>query len=268
MAATISAIPRPGRTWRSPPDTGLPVGAEHTFSCTIRGASIDQRFRDPNNGLATLDEGDFFNTGGTSNVLNISYYTKSDDNDVTLTHPGRYDFNGFGGHTATELLRAHVAVPIQGRNAAGWVGTLPWYFERVSASDPGWDRLRYDGQSTNPMGDPLMFQVDVVASKTYEVMILTGDTIWNHDQESFRCTRDGAAESRPRRRCRDTQIVDCGAPGRRTAAACKSPGAAARPTRVRAITAGYAYHDDRRRQRRHGHVMMKMEDLGGSTARR
>ncbi|NLF73794.1 MAG: hypothetical protein GX575_32565, partial [Candidatus Anammoximicrobium sp.] len=136
----------------------MPVGAEHTIVVYDPGDLIDQRFRDPNNSLATLDEGEFFYSGGTGNLMNISYYTKSDDNDVTLTHPGRYDFNGFGNHTATEQYYEPLS-PFQEKtiNTAGWVGTLPWYFERFSASDPGWDRLRYDGQSTDPMGNPLTF---------------------------------------------------------------------------------------------------------------
>ncbi len=101
----------------------MPVGAEsRSVNVYDPGDLIDQRFRDPNNGLATLDEGEFFYSGGTSNLLNISYYTKSDDNDVTLTHPGRYDFNGFGGQRPRSELRA--VSPFQTRPAAtrpaGW----------------------------------------------------------------------------------------------------------------------------------------------------
>ncbi|NLF73801.1 MAG: hypothetical protein GX575_32605, partial [Candidatus Anammoximicrobium sp.] len=84
--------------------------------------------------------------------------------DDTLPDAWRFDFNGFGGHTAD----GYTDVPpwqAKAGHAFGWVGTLPWYFERFSASDPGWDRLRYDGQSTDPMGNPLTFAVDVVPGK-------------------------------------------------------------------------------------------------------
>ena len=69
-------------------------------------------------------------------------------NDITLVAPGRYDFNGFGGHAETNYMGVS---PFQTypANSAGWATTapyyLPWYFERNSATDPGWDRLRYDG---------------------------------------------------------------------------------------------------------------------------
>ncbi len=97
----------------------------------------------------------------------------------------RFDFNGFGAHTALGYVGV---LPWQEKSAGspfGWVGALPWYFERGSASDPLWDQLRYDGQLTNPMGEPVTFAVDVLAGKRYEVLILTGDTVWNHDQQQF-----------------------------------------------------------------------------------
>ncbi|NLF72389.1 MAG: cadherin repeat domain-containing protein, partial [Candidatus Anammoximicrobium sp.] len=96
----------------------------------------------------------------------------------------RFDFDGFGGHAEAGYTGVS---PWQAKagNAFGWVETLPWYFERGSAADAGWDKLRYDGQTTNPMGEPVTFAVDVLAGKQYEVMILTGDTIWNHDQQQF-----------------------------------------------------------------------------------
>ena len=71
----------------------MPVGAKHTIIVYDPGDLIDQRFRDPFGGGDTLDEGDFFTSGGSPNLLNISYYTESHSNNVTLTHPGRYDFN-------------------------------------------------------------------------------------------------------------------------------------------------------------------------------
>jgi len=133
-------------------------------------------------------------------LMNISYFASDADrgdaasNDITLTAPGRYDFNGFGNHTEPNYMGVS---PFQTypENGAGWVTEspyyLPWYFERGDASEDGWDRLRYDGQATNPMGDPLRFQVDAVAGQTYEVMILTGDASWNHDQESFTVSGSG-----------------------------------------------------------------------------
>ena len=55
----------------------------------------------------------------------------------------------------------------------------------------GDEKLKYDGQATDNMGTPLTFVVDVEAGKTYEVMIFTGDTGWNHDREKFTVTGSG-----------------------------------------------------------------------------
>jgi len=153
----------------------VPVGGEYIIISNDLTDLIGTRF-------LGLPEGAFLSPDGV--LMNISYLSGTDNNDVTLTAPGRYDFNGFGGHTETNYMPMS---PFQEKtgNTAGWEGTLPWYFERFSASDPGWDQLRYDGQSTDPMGNPLTFAVDVVPGKAYEVMILTGDASWNHDLQQF-----------------------------------------------------------------------------------
>jgi len=125
-------------------------------------------------------------------LVNVSYMDDLQgafDNDVVLTAPGRFDFNGFHEVTQSSLpydMWEGVS-PFQTypENMAGWVGTLPWYFERLSVTNPDWDALRYDGQTTNPMGDPVNFRVDVIAGQTYEVMILAGDASWNHDDQGY-----------------------------------------------------------------------------------
>ena len=171
----------------------VPVGGEYVIISNDSTDLIRTRFRG-------LSEGAFLSPNPNL-LMNISYLAGVDDNDVVLTAPGRYDFNGFDNRTEENYIGVS---PFQTypENGAGWVTEspyyLPWYFERGDASQAGWDRLRYDGQATNPMGDPLQFQVDVVDNKTYEVMILTGDASWNHDRESFTVTgseADGSSDS-------------------------------------------------------------------------
>ncbi|HPM82318.1 MAG TPA: choice-of-anchor Q domain-containing protein, partial [Candidatus Anammoximicrobium sp.] len=126
---------------------GMPVGAEHTIIVYDPDDLIDQRFRDPNNGLATLEEGDFFYSGGTSTLMNISYYTKSHNNDVTLTHPGRFDFNGYNNVTAPNYM----GVP----ETQLWDGSFGWSAlgpvdafvrpEYYPAPHPTVDPLLWDG---------------------------------------------------------------------------------------------------------------------------
>jgi len=97
----------------------------------------------------------------------------------------QFDFNGFHGRTALGYLGVSPWQEKSAESPYGWVGPLPWYFERYDSSNPGWDPLRYDGQSTNTSGEPVTFAVDVLAGKAYEVMILTGDPSWNHDLQQF-----------------------------------------------------------------------------------
>ncbi len=166
---TVNTTPVSGPTYGT-----LTLYADGTFSYTHDGS---QNFSDS----FTYEVTDAVGHQSQA-VVSISVLDSSPLKDMW-----RFDFNGFGGHTETGYTGVS---PFQAKdgNAFGWVGTLPWYFERFAASDPGWDKLRYDGQSTNPMGDPLQFQVDVVDNQTYEVMILTGDAAWNHDRESFTVT--------------------------------------------------------------------------------
>jgi len=158
----------------------VPVGAEFIIISNDLTELIDTRF----NGLP---EGAFLSPGGV--LMNISYRAGVDDNDVVLKAPGRYDFNGYGGYTETNYMPMSPFQAKDSGNAAGWVTTspyyLPAYFERYTPTAPDWNRLRYDGQATNTSGDPVLFSVDVVAGKAYEVMILTGDAYWNHDREQF-----------------------------------------------------------------------------------
>jgi len=168
------------------PQFSIPIGAEFYVVSKIPEPDWDTRF-------VGLPEGAFLSAGST--LMNISYFASdtersdTDDNDIVLTAPGRYDFNGYGGHTETNYMAVSPFQAKDSGNTAGWVTTspyyLPWYFERYTPTAPDWNRLRYDGQATHTSGDPLLFSVDVVAGKAYEVMILTGDAYWNHDREQF-----------------------------------------------------------------------------------
>ncbi|MCY2987135.1 MAG: autotransporter-associated beta strand repeat-containing protein, partial [Planctomycetota bacterium] len=64
----------------------MPVGAAFRVIDNNLADTIDTQF----NGLG---EDAFFTAGGY--VMNISYQSGSDNNDVTLTHPGRYDFDAY-----------------------------------------------------------------------------------------------------------------------------------------------------------------------------
>ena len=183
--------------------TGIPWGGVFRIIDNNDTDRIETRFQ----GLA---EGAYFVWNGYT--LNISYYAGDDDNDVVLTRPAHLDFNGFGEHTEPGYTGVS---PWQEKTGSdlGWVDTLPWYYERFSAGDPDWDKLRYDGQSTTPMGDPLVFGIDVAAGQAYEVMILTGDPSWNHDKEQFQ-VYDGSLQSPEEMPdltqplSADTQVVD------------------------------------------------------------
>ena len=248
-----------GGTLLVEPQFPIPVGAEFVIISKLPNPRLDTRF-------LGLPEGDFLDVGNV--VMNISYVASdrgrgdSHNNDVVLTAPGRYDFNGFGGHTETDLhapcRRSRRIRPAYGRLGRD---VLPCYFERYSASDPGWDKLRYDGQSTNPMGDPLTFRVNVLAGKTYEVMILTGDASWNHDRESFKVV--GSAVGDVHHHLARGQRVGRRGPGRQRRAGHLGRRQAQHEHGL--LPLGPLDHH-RRRHARHGrHDHLTMDDLGGGS---
>ena len=161
----------------------VPVGGEFIIISNDLTELIGTRF----NGLP---EGVFLYPGGV--LMNISYLAGVNDNDIVLTTPGRYDFNGYNGYTADNYMPVSPFTGYGGGNAAGWLTLPERYFERSYPVAPPYtssdERLRYDGHSTNRSGDPISFRLDVVAATTYEVMILTGDVRWNHDRELFTAT--------------------------------------------------------------------------------
>jgi autotransporter-associated beta strand protein len=166
----------------------VPVGGEYIIISNDLAELIGTRF-------LGLPEGAFLSPDGV--LMNISYLAGVNDNDVVLTAPGRYDFNGFNGYTADNYMPIS---PFQGKtgNTAGWQTLPPQWFERHYPIAPPYTapapvapdtvserRLRYDGHATDTLGNQLTFEVDVVPGKTYEVMILTGDAAWNHDRQLF-----------------------------------------------------------------------------------
>ena len=159
---------------------GVPFGAEFRIIDNDLTDLITTRFLD-------LPEMAFLSPGGV--LMNISYLAGSDRNDVVLTRPGRYDFDGYHGYTAENYIGISPFLLYGDGNAMGWLTLPPRYFERNWPVLPPYtapeERLKYDGQSTDRNGDPLTFAVDLVAGQAYEVMILTGDVTWNHDRMRF-----------------------------------------------------------------------------------
>ncbi len=158
-----------------------PVGGEYIIISNDPSEVLGTRFNN-------LPEGAFLYPGGL--MMNISYIAGVGDNDVVLTAPGRFDFNGYHGYTATNYGGISPFTQKTGSNSAGWQTLPPQYFEREYTAVPPCTAipdplLRFDGQSTDNMGNPLTFETTVVAGKAYEVMILTGDTVWNHDRQQF-----------------------------------------------------------------------------------
>jgi len=186
-----------GGTLLVQPQFAVPVGAEFRIIDNDSTDLIDTRF-------LGLPEGAFLYPSGV--LMNISYLSGLDSNDVTLTAPGRYDFNGFHGYTdpTDNYMPVSPFTEKTGANSAGWQTLPPRYFERSWPVEPPYltadQRLKYDGHSTDRSGNPLTFEVDVVAGKQYEVMILTGDVTWNHDQQRFTVSGSGVTGT--------TQVVD------------------------------------------------------------
>ncbi|HPM81104.1 MAG TPA: autotransporter-associated beta strand repeat-containing protein, partial [Candidatus Anammoximicrobium sp.] len=177
---------------------GMPFGGEHTIIVYDPGDLIDQRFRDPDNGGATLHEGGFFSSGGTSNLLNISYYTKSHANDVTLTHPGRFDFNGYSQTTAPNYVGVPESQVKSGSNTFGWDAAIGSFVrpENYPPPHPTADPLLSDGHWVQ-QGTVRTFQVQVVRDRTYQVQILTGDWVHPRDWQQFRVYDPGPGGSGP-----------------------------------------------------------------------
>jgi hypothetical protein len=172
----------------------VPAGAEYWLIDNDDEEDIDTRF-------LSLPEGAVLTAGGA--LLRISYESNEGGNDVTLTQTSddtipdewRLDFDGFHGYTAEGYTGVS---PFQWKDGRlfGWVESLPprWFERNYPVAPPyinadpiiqSEQRLRYDGQATDTLGNPLTFAVDVVAGKQYEVMILTGDAGWNHDKQQF-----------------------------------------------------------------------------------
>jgi len=164
----------------------LPVGGEFRIIDNAGANPVGTRFDG-------LPEGAFVT--GLGQLMNISYRA-GDGNDVVLTTPGRFDFNGFYGYTAGNYMPVSPFAQKTGANVAGWQTLPPRYFERNWPVEPPYtndqERLKYDGHQTDRLGNPLTFELDVAAGKAYEVMLLTGDVTWNHDRQQFTVSGSGA----------------------------------------------------------------------------
>ena len=186
---------------------GLPVGAEFRIIDNDNTDLITTRFQG-------LPEGAFLTAGGV--MMNISYLSGSNDNDVTLTAPGRFDFNGYNGYTADNYVGVSPFQQKTSGNSYGWQTLPPRYFERNYPVNPPYttaeERLKFDGHSTDRVGSPLTFETTVVAGKAYNVCLLTGDTNWNHDKQQFQVWDGSTAEPPltvdPTNPPAGTQIVD------------------------------------------------------------
>jgi hypothetical protein len=161
----------------------LPFGAELRIIDNDSTEAIlnDSRF----NGLPESAFVTIFNQ-----LMNISYRAGDDINDVVLTPPGRLDFNGSHGYTAPNYIGVPPSQLKSGSNNFGWWDDPALTSNPLPASNVEWNRvpfdlLRHDLQRTDSNQTPITFEVDVVAGKTYEVMLLTGDINENHDREQF-----------------------------------------------------------------------------------
>jgi fibronectin-binding autotransporter adhesin len=176
--------------------TAPPVGAEYRIIDNDEADDIIGRF-------AGLAEGAFFTLDGF--LMNISYYSGT-GNDVTLTRPGRYDFDA-GVPITTEPF--YESVP-QGQlygpgTGAGWVGTAPGGTARF-VSEGG--SLPADPNTPVRMfrdvhfGQNGVFQVDVVrdtpaTTGLYQVTIVSGDYGHPHNASQFRVGPAGGPLSAP-----------------------------------------------------------------------
>jgi len=126
-------------------------------------------------------------------ICSADCYSFSTSNCSNL-EPGtvlRLDFNGFGpggnGHTANGYSPVRYDQLKTSSNNYGW-NVSPWYFERIEGNKllnaSTLERLQYDGQFA-PYGESRTFTMDVTAGYAYQLVILTGDTMWNHDRQLF-----------------------------------------------------------------------------------
>ena len=181
----------------------VPVGAEFHIILNDPGDLIDTRFQHSPEG--TLQDDDFLSCGGY--VMNISYYSFTDHNDVTLTHPGRYDFNA--------------NPPVTEPTYEG-VNLNPYYDPMYPGSSPGWNipvmavgRGGSEGSSLprdayTPIrllqdlavtGTTATFLVDAAARdadgnpQQYQVVLTSGDYGFEHEASQFTLSGDGFVTS-------------------------------------------------------------------------
>ena len=186
----------------------MPVGAKFPIIYNDPVDLIDTRFQhvDPATSVP-LQEGDFFTCDG--QLLNISYYSGAAAplNDVTLTHPGRYDFNAnvtptqqwYEGMGLNPYYQPLYAGNLPGNNAPGWESLVM----TVGRGGSEGDSLRRDAYTPVPFlqdlaftGTSATFTVDTVAVDTitglpitYQVVITSGDYGFEHNGSQF--TVDG-----------------------------------------------------------------------------
>ncbi|MCY2986810.1 MAG: hypothetical protein NTY19_02965, partial [Planctomycetota bacterium] len=160
-----------------------------------------------------LPEGSFFHAG--SYVMNISYQSGLNNNDVTLTHPGRYDFDAYLPDTdpyyyesVGPMYPGNTAQEYSASTGVGWLTTglnvLPQVTGRFASEGDSLGRNTYP-VGASPSETPVrllrdlhftygqaMFQVDAVAVDTmtfdpllYQVLVTSGDYGLVHEHSEF-----------------------------------------------------------------------------------
>ncbi|MCY2995085.1 MAG: autotransporter-associated beta strand repeat-containing protein, partial [Planctomycetota bacterium] len=134
-------------------ETSLGVG----FSIPVGAAFrvIDNLLDPVNNQFHGLAEGGFFHAG--TDTLNISYHSGSNSNDVTLTHPGRYDFDAYLPDTdpyyyesVGPMYPGNTAQAYSASTGVGWSTTSPNVLPQVTGRGASeGDSL---GRNTYPVG--------------------------------------------------------------------------------------------------------------------
>jgi autotransporter-associated beta strand protein len=170
----------------------LPVGAAFRVIDNDLADTIDTQF----NGLA---EDAFLLAGGY--VTNISYQSGSNSNDVTLTHPGRYDFNANPPNNEAWYEAVNTS-PYYGPLYAPPTVTSGWNSRVMAVGRGGSEGSSLPRDAYTPVrllsdlaftGSSATWLVDALSQDTitgtplqYQILITSGDYAWPHDASVFK----------------------------------------------------------------------------------